>query len=113
MLTAPVSGAIIAALDWRWLFIIEGLLSLVVLAVWWFMISDRPGSALAAGGRAPLSGDHAGRRAGGKAGGRCGEQSAGQRCFPQSGLMKLVILNFFYQTGDYGYTLWLPTILKG
>jgi MFS family permease len=32
MLTAPVSGAIIAALDWRWLFIIEGLLSLVVLA---------------------------------------------------------------------------------
>lgn len=42
MLTAPVSGAIIAALDWRWLFIIEGLLSLVVLVVWWFMISDRP-----------------------------------------------------------------------
>ena len=42
MLTAPVSGAIIAALDWRWLFIIEGLLSVVVLAVWWFMISDRP-----------------------------------------------------------------------
>ncbi|VFS71434.1 D-galactonate transporter [Kluyvera cryocrescens] len=26
--------------------------------------------------------------------------------------MKLVLLNFFYQTGDYGYTLWLPTILK-
>ncbi|WAH61869.1 hypothetical protein LZ023_35060 (plasmid) [Pseudomonas silvicola] len=21
-------------------------------------------------------------------------------------------LNFFYQTGDYGYTLWLPSILK-
>ncbi len=36
------SPAIIAALDWRWLFIIEGLLSLVVLVVWWFMISDRP-----------------------------------------------------------------------
>lgn len=33
--------------------------------------------------------------------------------FRNSGLMKLVILNFFYQTGDYGYTLWLPTILKG
>jgi MFS family permease len=26
--------------------------------------------------------------------------------------MKLVALNFFYQTGDYGYTLWLPSILK-
>ncbi|VEC87113.1 major facilitator superfamily protein [Raoultella ornithinolytica] len=39
--------------------------------------------ALAAGGRASLSGYHAGRRAGGKAGGRCGQQRAGQRCFPQ------------------------------
>jgi len=27
MLTAPISGAIINAFDWRWLFIIEGLLS--------------------------------------------------------------------------------------
>lgn len=42
MLTAPVSGAIIATLDWRWLFIIEGLLSVVVLAIWWLVISDRP-----------------------------------------------------------------------
>jgi hypothetical protein len=39
MLTAPVSGLL---RHWRWLFIIEGLLSLVVLVVWWFMISDRP-----------------------------------------------------------------------
>ena len=33
MVTAPISGWIIALLDWRWLFIIEGLLSVVVLAV--------------------------------------------------------------------------------
>ena len=32
--------------------------------------------------------------------------------FRNKGLMRLVVLNFFYQTGDYGYTLWLPTILK-
>jgi hypothetical protein len=25
--------------------------------------------------------------------------------FGNAGLMKLVILNFFYQTGDYGYTV--------
>ncbi|WP_159869777.1 MULTISPECIES: MFS transporter [unclassified Raoultella] len=114
MLTAPVSGAIIAAFDWRWLFIIEGLLSLVVLAVWWFMISDRPEEArwlpekerdylvttLAAERAAKLAEDAV-------------SNAPVKDVFRNSGLMKLVILNFFYQTGDYGYTLWLPTILKG
>lgn len=27
-------------------------------------------------------------------------------------MWQLIALNFFYQTGIYGYTLWLPTILK-
>ncbi|MGE0971914.1 MFS transporter [Klebsiella sp. WOUb02] len=114
ILTAPVSGAIIAALDWRWLFIIEGLLSLVVLAVWWYMISDRPEEArwlpekerdylvttLAAERSAKLAEDAV-------------SNAPVKDVFRNSGLLKLVILNFFYQTGDYGYTLWLPTILKG
>ncbi|KEA53297.1 2-ketogluconate transporter [Mangrovibacter sp. MFB070] len=113
MLTAPVSGAIISALDWRWLFFIEGMLSAVVLLIWCYFISDRPEDArwlpekerdyliktlsaerdarslLAPVSKAPL-----------------------RDVFRNPSLMKLVILNFFYQTGDYGYTLWLPTILK-
>ncbi|EOS93880.1 major facilitator superfamily protein [Erwinia tracheiphila PSU-1] len=28
-------------------------------------------------------------------------------------MWRLIMVNFFYQTGIYGYTLWLPTILKG
>jgi len=27
-------------------------------------------------------------------------------------MWRLILVNFFYQTGIYGYTLWLPTILK-
>ncbi|STW03911.1 major facilitator superfamily permease [Klebsiella grimontii] len=42
IITAPLSGWIITVLDWRWLFIIEGLLSLVVLVLWAYTIYDRP-----------------------------------------------------------------------
>lgn len=113
MLTAPVSGAIIAALDWRWLFIIEGLLSLVVLLVWWLMISDRPEEArwLPAREReyllSALGAEREARRSEAPV-----SKAPVREVFRNSGLMKLVLLNFFYQTGDYGYTLWLPTILK-
>lgn len=114
MLTAPVSGAIISAFDWRWLFIIEGLLSLVVLAVWWFMISDRPEEARWLSDRerdylvTTLAAERVAKLAEAPV-----SNAPVKDVFRNSGLMKLVILNFFYQTGDYGYTLWLPTILKG
>ncbi len=113
MVTAPISGAIIQGLDWRWLFIIEGLLSIVVLAVWWLLISDRPQQArwLPAAEReyllAELESDRQARSL------KQPVSKAPLRdVFRNGGLMKLVALNFFYQTGDYGYTLWLPTILK-
>ncbi|MBL7638011.1 MULTISPECIES: MFS transporter [Enterobacteriaceae] len=113
MFTAPISGAIIAALDWRWLFIIEGLLSFGVLMVWWFLISDRPEEAhwLPESEREYLVTTLQRERQA-----RLAEEPVSNApvkdVFRNPGLMKLVILNFFYQTGDYGYTLWLPTILK-
>ncbi len=96
MLTAPVSGAIIAALDWRWLFIIEGLLSVVVLAVWWFMISDRPEEArwLPEAERHYLVTTLAAERAA-KLAEDAVSNAPVKDVFRNSGLMKLVILNFF------------------
>ncbi|TXE51676.1 MULTISPECIES: MFS transporter [Serratia] len=113
MLTAPVSGAIIATLDWRWLFIIEGLLSVVVLAIWWLVISDRPEEArwLPAKERDYLLTELARERKA-REGMVPAAKAPLKSVFRNKGLMRLVVLNFFYQTGDYGYTLWLPTILK-
>lgn len=113
MVTAPISGTIINLLNWRWLFLIEGMLSLVVLAVWWCLISDRPQEARWLPEREreyllrELAQDAENRQ------NLTPVSNAPLRdVFRNSGLIKLVVLNFFYQTGDYGYTLWLPTILK-
>lgn len=113
MFTAPISGYIINVLDWRWLFIIEGLLSAAVLLVWWLVIADRPEDARWLPARekeyllrelAREKAQHLKKEPVSKA--------PLKAVFRNSGLMKLVALNFFYQTGDYGYTLWLPSILK-
>jgi len=113
MFTAPISGYIINVLDWRWLFIIEGLLSAAVLLVWWLVIADRPEEArwLPAREKEYLLRELARDRA---VHHRAAPVSKAplKAVFRNSGLMKLVALNFFYQTGDYGYTLWLPSILK-
>lgn len=113
MFTAPISGWIINAFDWRWLFIIEGLLSAAVLLVWWLVISDRPEEArwLPAREREYLITELTREREERSKKAPVGKARL-KDVFRNKGLMKLVLLNFFYQTGDYGYTLWLPSILK-
>ncbi|KQN53870.1 MFS transporter [Erwinia sp. E602] len=113
MVTAPLSGLLINTFDWRWLFIIEGVLSGAVLLMWWLMVADRPQQArwLPDSERDYLVTTLAQERAA-----RQKKSPPGKAriidVFRNPGLRKLVLLNFFYQTGDYGYTLWLPTILR-
>ncbi|WKX26754.1 MFS transporter [Tatumella ptyseos] len=111
--TAPVSGAIISALDWRWLFFIEGILSAIVMMMWWALISDRPDEArwLPEKEReyllTQLKAEREAREEKVKV-----SNAPLRDVFKNRGLVTLIFLNFFYQTGDYGYTLWLPAILK-
>lgn len=112
IITAPLSGWIISAMDWRWLFIIEGLLSAVVLVLWSLTVCDRPQEARWIDERekkwliATLSAEQ-------KQLATTAVKNASLRTVLSDRTMwQLIALNFFYQTGIYGYTLWLPTILK-
>ncbi|CAH0289210.1 Putative tartrate transporter [Rahnella aquatilis] len=113
MITAPLSGLILDTLDWRWLFIIEGALSFVVMIFWWFTISDRPEEAkwLSERERDYLVTELNREREALKALAPVNNAPL-KEVFRNKSIVKLIIINFFYQTGIYGYTLWLPTILK-
>lgn len=111
--TAPVSGFIIELLNWRWLFIIEGLFTVLMLFFWCFLMSDRPQEArwLPKAEKEYLINQLEKERI--KKNAQQNTHNPGlKEVFKNKGLVRLILLNFFYQTGDYGFTLWLPSLLK-
>lgn len=112
IITAPLSGWIIAALDWRMLFIIEGILSAVVMVLWMLTISDRPQEAKWISERerdyliTTLAEEQKAIAA------KAVKNASLSEVMADKTLWHLIALNFFYQAGIYGYTLWLPSIVK-
>ncbi|MDI2091240.1 MFS transporter [Commensalibacter oyaizuii] len=113
MISAPICGWLLSVASWRWLFVTQGVLCLVLLAVWYFTICDRPQEAKWISNKekqwlldalskeqAEISSDQSGRK------------SSLMSVINNKTMWHLTALNFFYQAGIYGYTLWLPTILK-
>ena len=112
IITGPLSGWIIANFGWRWVFIGEGALTLLLIMVWYPMISNRPESAkwLSAAERDYIVARLATEQAQIKkvASGRVSYRAV----LCDLNLWKLVLLYFFYQVGIYGFAMWLPTLLK-
>jgi MFS family permease len=115
LITNPISGWIVANFDWRWLFIMEGAVSLSLICIWLPLISDHPEEAkwiskeekeyLQTTLRAEKAASHnAFKRA------DRGEYSY-RRLFKDNNLWLLIALLICYTTGQYGYTIWLPTLV--
>ncbi|WP_302296934.1 MFS transporter [Mitsuokella multacida] len=112
IITGPLSGYIISLLDWRWLFILEGLLSLLVLIPWLLLVSDRPQSAEWLDKRereyilTKLDEERKELAKGPK------QIASLKEVLKHVTMIKLIVLNFCYQCGIYGFGLWLPSLLK-
>lgn len=111
IITGPLSGWIIAHYGWRWVFIGEGALTLVLIFVWYPLISNRPETAkwLSPEERDYLVARLAEEQAQIKK--NDGQLSYGA-VMRDINLWKLILLYFFYQVGIYGFAMWLPTLLK-
>ncbi|GKX53701.1 MFS transporter [Budvicia aquatica] len=112
IITAPLSGWIISVLDWRWLFIIEGIMSAAVLLLWMLTISNRPEEARWISPREKAWLINTLRQEQQAIAGKEVKNASLKAVLSDRTMWQLISLNFFYQIGIYGYTLWLPTILK-
>nr|WP_295970832.1 MFS transporter [uncultured Bacillus sp.] len=112
IIAGPLSGFIIQATGWRELFIIEGVLSLALIFVWLPLISNRPSEAkwISKEELEWIEGKIAEDQASIK-GGSQRKVSMGE-LFKNINMVKLIAIYFFMQIGFYGFSLWLPTLLK-
>jgi len=112
IITGPLSGYILVKYNWHYVFIIEGIISLLLILVWLPLISDRPETAKWISKEERdylverLKQEQESFEIDQK------KKASLKEIIFNKTLWKLILIFFFYQTGVYGYTLWLPTILK-
>ncbi|OIQ09506.1 Putative tartrate transporter [Moorella thermoacetica] len=112
IITGPFSGLIIQAFGWREVFIIEGLISLVLIFVWLPLVSDHPRDAkwITKEEREYIERKLAEEQALFKKN-EVGKASY-KEIFSNINMWKLIGIYFAMQVGFYGFSLWLPTLLK-
>jgi MFS family permease len=103
-----ISGYLIQAYDWRWMFILEGAPTLVWAFLWWFLACERPADSswLSAADKAGLSERLAAEQT------ALGVVKNLGVAFRSRTVIVLSLHFFFWTMGFYGFVLWLPSILK-
>jgi MFS family permease len=111
LLTGPISGWIIQNFGWRNVFVIEGIVSILLILLWWPLIDESPEKAkwISREERdylvARISQERRSRR-------QEGAPISYGALFGDRNFWLLTLFYLFFQVGDYGFMMWLPTILK-
>ncbi|MDQ0199351.1 MFS transporter [Neobacillus ginsengisoli] len=113
IINGPLSGLLIQYAGWRNLFIVEGVISIALLAVWLPLISNRPREAkwITKEELDYIESNLAAEQAAVKALGEVKKVTM-KEVFASINVWKLVLVYFLMQVGFYGFSLWLPTLLK-
>src|SRR3954468_619433 len=103
-----VSGYLINAVGWRWMFIIEGAPGIIWAFFWWRLVSDRPKDAkwLSAEDKTALEEILQKEQAGIK------PVKNYAAAFKSKAVVLLCLQYATWSIGVYGFVLWLPSIIK-
>jgi MFS family permease len=113
MISGPLAGLIISLSSWRELFIIEGILTFAFIFIWLKMAYDHPNEAKWISQAEKDYILHELQIEKEKYADKIAISSPKLSNIVKDKLLWVLILIFFmFQFGVYGYTLWLPTILK-
>lgn len=110
IIMAPLSGFMLDHADWRWVLVLQGLPPLIWAVVWWFAVADRPSEArwISRGEseyvERALAEDEAAKPAAGS--------GSYLDAVKQRSVLVLIAVYFCWMTGFYGFTLWLPSVVK-
>jgi sugar phosphate permease len=103
-----VSGYLVNAMGWRWMFIIEGVPAIIWAFFWWRLVNDRPKDAtwLSQQEKNELED-------------RLQKEQQGIKpvkdyaaAFKSRAVILLSLQYAFWSIGVYGFVMWLPTIIK-
>ncbi|SFJ71577.1 MFS transporter [Thermoflavimicrobium dichotomicum] len=103
-----VSGYLVEAFDWRWMFILEGLPAVIWAFFWWKLVDDKPEDAKWLNDQEKQDLADA-----------LQQEQQGMKpvknyweAFKNGNVILLSFQYFFWSIGVYGFVLWLPSILK-
>ncbi|QTE28092.1 MFS transporter [Pengzhenrongella sicca] len=110
ILMSPLSGILLEHYEWRLVLIIEGLLPLAWAAVWWRLIADSPaGSPWVSPTEAAFISSALHEE-------EIAKPDTGTLTYAAAlrdrRVLRLVAAYFCWISGFYGFTMWLPTVIK-
>lgn len=113
IITNPLSGWVITHFDWHGVFIVEGLISIGLLFIWLPLISDRPEEAkwISKEEKEYLI-ETLRREREVHQNNQCHAPVSYKDLLVNRDSWMLTAIYFCYATGQYGFLLWLPTIVK-